>query len=97
MTPTRHAKVTGMARAPHVWSVFPLVAVIRLYQVTLSPFIGRQCRYEPTCSNYALEALGNHGPWRGSWLAVRRVFRCHPFAKGGYDPAPPPEPRSTEG
>jgi uncharacterized protein len=63
--------------------------LIRLYQVTLSPFIGRSCRFYPTCSNYALEAIHTHGTLRGSWLALRRLSKCHPFHPGGYDPPPP--------
>lgn len=62
--------------------------VIRLYQVTLSPFIGNQCRFHPTCSAYALEAIEQHGAIRGSWLALRRLGRCHPFHPGGFDPVP---------
>lgn len=69
---------------------FPLIALVRLYQVTLSPFLGGQCRYHPTCSAYAITALRDYGPWRGSWMSLRRIGRCHPFAKGGYDPVPPP-------
>lgn len=69
----------------------PFVLLIRLYRVTLSPFVGRQCRYEPTCSGYGLEAYRLHGPVRGSLLTLRRILRCHPFVKGGYDPVPLPE------
>ena len=70
-------------------ATWPLIALVRIYQGTLSPFIGRQCRYEPTCSNYAIDALREHGPLTGTVMAVRRVLRCHPFARGGYDPVPP--------
>jgi putative membrane protein insertion efficiency factor len=66
-----------------------MLAVIRLYWYTLSPLIGGQCRFEPTCSRYADEAIRAHGPWRGGWLALRRIARCHPFSAGGFDPAPP--------
>ncbi len=66
---------------------------IRAYKLTLSPWIGRQCRYLPTCSEYAEEALIRHGPWRGGSMTVRRLCRCHPFGGSGYDPAPPAEPR----
>ena len=65
-----------------------LIGMIRLYQVTLSPYIGRACRYTPTCSNYALEALQKHGLLRGSWLAVKRILRCAPWGGSGYDPVP---------
>ena len=65
-----------------------LLGLIRLYQLTLSPWLGRQCRYEPTCSNYAAEALERHGVRRGVWLAARRLGRCHPWGRSGYDPVP---------
>ncbi|MFO0784899.1 MAG: membrane protein insertion efficiency factor YidD [Phycisphaerales bacterium] len=67
----------------------PLLAGVRLYQWTLSPFLGGQCRYWPTCSHYAIDALKTHGGFRGGLMTVRRLLRCHPFAKGGYDPVPP--------
>lgn len=62
--------------------------LVRLYQLTLSPFIGNQCRFHPTCSHYAMESLKRHGPWRGSWLAASRLGRCQPFAEGGVDLVP---------
>lgn len=65
------------------------ILLVRAYQVTLSPIVGRQCRFHPTCSHYAIEALRAHGAWRGSVLAAGRVLRCHPFHAGGYDPPPP--------
>jgi len=65
------------------------IAGIRLYQLTLSPLIGRQCRFYPSCSNYAREALEEHGFIRGSWIAIRRLGRCHPFHPGGIDLVPP--------
>ena len=61
---------------------------VRAYQLTLSPFIGHQCRFHPTCSNYALAALDSHGPFRGAWLSLRRLSKCHPFHPGGFDPPP---------
>lgn len=67
---------------------------IRAYQLTLSPFIGHQCRFHPTCSNYALAALDSHGPLKGTWLALCRLAKCHPFHPGGFDP--PPAPRTAE-
>ena len=70
---------------------FPFIAGIRLYQATLRPFVGGQCRYHPTCSDYGLEAYRQHGPIRGTVLTVKRILRCHPFVKGGYDPVPPPD------
>lgn len=65
-----------------------LQAIIRAYQLMLSPFLGNHCRFTPSCSHYASEAIGRHGAWRGGWLAIRRIFRCHPFCPGGYDPVP---------
>lgn len=65
-----------------------LILAIKLYQLTLSPFLGRQCRYEPTCSVYAEEALRRFGVLRGGWLAVKRLGRCHPWGGTGYDPVP---------
>ena len=66
-----------------------LISLVRLYQLTLSPFVGFNCRYLPTCSAYAIEAIETHGALRGGWLAVRRVLRCHPWGGSGYDPVPP--------
>lgn len=63
-------------------------ALIRAYQLVLSPFIGNQCRFHPSCSNYALEAVEAYGALRGSWLAAKRLGRCHPFNPGGFDPVP---------
>ena len=65
-------------------------ALLRAYKLTLSPLIGRQCRFVPTCSEYAADALIGHGPWRGSLIAARRLCRCHPWGGSGYDPVPPP-------
>ncbi len=65
-----------------------LLALIHLYRVALSPFLGGQCRFHPTCSCYAEEAIRLHGPWRGTGLALARILRCHPFADGGTDPVP---------
>ncbi len=65
-----------------------LVVVVRAYQVVLSPVLGGACRYYPSCSAYAIEALERHGAWRGGWLALRRIGRCHPFRPGGVDPVP---------
>jgi putative membrane protein insertion efficiency factor len=65
-----------------------LILAIKIYQLTLSPLLGRQCRYEPTCSVYAEEALRRFGVLRGGWLAVKRLGRCHPWGGTGYDPVP---------
>ena len=66
----------------------PLIGLIRVYQRVISPMRPPTCRYYPSCSAYALEAVQVHGSIRGSWLAVRRLGRCHPWAAGGYDPVP---------
>ena len=65
-----------------------LVYGVRFYQVAISPLLPAACRYYPSCSAYAIEALERHGAWRGGWLAARRIARCHPFRPGGYDPVP---------
>lgn len=65
-----------------------LLALIRLYQLLLSPWLGRQCRFVPTCSQYATEAIQRHGAARGTWLTVCRLGRCHPGCAGGHDPVP---------
>ena len=68
-----------------------LLGLIRLYQLTLSPWLGTQCRYDPTCSRYAAEALERYGVRRGVWLALKRLGRCHPWGRSGYDPVPAPQ------
>ena len=62
--------------------------LIRLYQLLLSPFLGNRCRFHPSCSHYALEAVHRFGAMQGSWLAMKRLGRCHPFHPGGFDPVP---------
>ena len=64
------------------------MGLIRAYQILVSPLLGSNCRYLPSCSQYAIEALDIHGLFRGGWLAIRRIGRCHPFRPGGYDPVP---------
>lgn len=65
-----------------------LILFVRAYQYCISPFLGANCRFTPTCSQYAIEALKRYGAIKGSWLTVRRIGRCHPYHKGGYDPVP---------
>lgn len=65
-----------------------LIQLIRLYRLLLSPWLGQHCRFEPSCSNYALTAIRRYGAARGSWLAVKRLSRCHPWHAGGFDPVP---------
>jgi putative membrane protein insertion efficiency factor len=68
-----------------------LILLIRTYQLLLSPLLGNHCRFYPSCSHYAVEAIERHGPWRGSLLAGRRLLRCHPWHPGGIDPVPEPD------
>ena len=65
------------------------VAMIRFYQIALSPYFGSQCRFYPTCSQYTLEAVKQHGALKGLWLGIKRIGRCHPYHPGGHDPVPP--------
>jgi putative membrane protein insertion efficiency factor len=74
------------------WSARGALLLVRAYQLVLSPFAGGACRFEPSCSAYALEAIATHGAGRGGWLALRRVARCHPLARPGFDPVPPRTP-----
>jgi len=65
-----------------------LTALIRAYQYLIRPMLGSNCRFAPSCSDYALEAVQKHGALKGGWLALRRISRCHPYHPGGYDPVP---------
>ncbi len=67
---------------------YALSLPVRAYRAAFSPTVGHNCRFQPTCSAYALEALERHGALRGGWLAARRILRCHPFGKSGFDPVP---------
>lgn len=66
----------------------PLLAIVRIYRKAISPLLGVNCRFEPSCSAYAEEALLRYGGFRGGWLALRRIGRCHPWGGSGYDPVP---------
>ncbi|CAG9294974.1 membrane protein insertion efficiency factor YidD [Celerinatantimonas diazotrophica] len=76
------AKITAPFR-------YLLIGLIRFYQLAISPLIGPRCRFTPTCSNYAIEALKVHGLIKGSWLSIKRLLKCQPLHSGGYDPVPP--------
>ena len=65
-----------------------LIVPIKLYQILLSPLIGPSCRFTPTCSSYAIEAINKHGPFKGLWLAIKRISKCHPWGDSGHDPVP---------
>lgn len=65
-----------------------LLLCIRVYQFTVRPLLAGSCRYAPSCSEYAIEAVSRHGPWRGGWLGIKRILRCHPWSRGGIDPVP---------
>ena len=68
--------------------VTPFILLVRFYQLAISPWLGSNCRYQPTCSAYMIEALKEHGLLKGLWLGTKRIGRCHPWAGHGYDPVP---------
>ena len=76
---------------------YSLKLLIKGYQLLISPFLAGNCRFEPTCSSYALDALDHHGPFRGVWLAIKRILRCHPLGGYGYDPIPETNRLSSNG
>jgi len=82
---------TGMQTVPATI----LIALLRAYRFFVSPWFGQCCRFYPSCSQYALEAVADHGAVRGSWLALRRILRCHPWHPGGIDPVPTLKPKCT--
>ncbi|MDN3644249.1 membrane protein insertion efficiency factor YidD [Lutimonas halocynthiae] len=75
---------------------FPFLLLIRFYQVAISPYTPASCRYSPTCSHYAIEALEIHGLFKGSWLAIKRISKCHPWGGNGYDPVPDKKPKNKK-
>ncbi|MDR3272296.1 MAG: membrane protein insertion efficiency factor YidD [Flavobacteriaceae bacterium] len=70
-------------------SILPFVVLIKIYQSAVSPLLGNNCRYTPTCSQYTLEALKTYGLFAGTWLGIKRIAKCHPWGGKGYDPVPP--------
>ena len=68
--------------------IFPFTILVRFYQAAISPFTPATCRFEPTCSSYTIQALEKYGLFKGGWLAIKRIFSCHPWGKSGYDPVP---------
>jgi|SRR5690606_2641072 len=83
-TPPQRTPVRGVRAIPRLL----LVGFVQSYQMFISPLLPSSCRYYPSCSTYAVEALERHGALRGGWLTVKRIARCHPFRPGGYDPVP---------
>ncbi len=77
-----------MANAVSRALAWPLIQFVRFYRLAISPWLGASCRFDPTCSSYAIEALQVHGILKGTWLAVRRIGRCNPWGGSGYDPVP---------
>ena len=75
--------------APSRWLASALLGVVWVYRKLVSPFLRPRCRYQPTCSVYATDALKQHGGFRGGWLTLKRIARCHPWGGSGYDPVPP--------
>lgn len=78
------------------WLQYILIFPIKVYQWTLSPLIGPKCRHQPTCSNYAIEAIKIHGPIKGLWLGMKRLSKCHPWGTYGPDPVPPKEKKECK-
>ncbi|MCE2573020.1 membrane protein insertion efficiency factor YidD [Motilimonas eburnea] len=74
-------------------AAWPVIVLIKTYQILISPLLGPRCRFHPTCSHYAIEAIKTHGLVKGCWLAGKRLIKCHPLNPGGYDPVPKPNKR----
>ena len=78
-----------LCHSPAADSMKPFILLLlRVYKAILSPLLGPRCRFHPSCSSYAMEAVERFGPWRGGWMAVKRIGRCHPLHEGGFDPVP---------
>ena len=75
---------------------WPLIGLVKLYRLTISPWLGMNCRFQPTCSECAIAALQKHGVFKGSWLAAKRIGRCHPWGGSGYDPVPGNQPNDDD-
>lgn len=82
------ASTSGPSRRGQRIVIALLIAPIKSYQWVISPLLGQRCRFWPSCSQYAIDALRLHGPLKGGWLTIKRLARCHPFCKGGIDPVP---------
>jgi putative membrane protein insertion efficiency factor len=80
--------MTDVIASARALVITALVALLRVYQLTVSPYLGPACRFAPSCSDYFIDAVRRHGPLQGSWLGVRRLVRCHPLHPGGLDPVP---------
>ena len=81
-----------MLRAVGSLLAWPLLGLVWVYRLLISPWLGNNCRFDPSCSQYAMDALRMHGAFRGSWLAIKRIGRCHPWGGSGYDPVPEKQP-----
>ncbi len=90
-----HARSGGRIGKPSLPSRAAIL-LVKLYQKTVSPFLGQRCRFHPSCSNYCIDALNQHGMVHGLWLGLKRICKCHPFHPGGYDPVPEPGNESIE-
>ena len=88
MSPSSETSTGATFQRPSRVLKSALILAVRLYQAAISPLLGQNCRFEPTCSEYVRQALAKYGVLRGSWLGLRRLLRCHPFSEGGSDPVP---------
>ncbi|HVB04474.1 MAG TPA: membrane protein insertion efficiency factor YidD [Chitinophagaceae bacterium] len=81
-------RITGLMKLIIRWLAFPIILLIKIYQLMISPWKGNTCRYTPTCSQFGVEALKKFGLFKGGWLTLKRVFSCHPWGGHGFDPVP---------